>query len=82
MQFKLEQKVQVAVTYDLAGSVAEILSARGWHKPMVLCSGFQLKQEPIAKMVDSLTDCTVFDDLVSDPPAHFTSAPAMTSAGR
>ena len=71
MQFKLEQKVQVAVTYDLAGSVAEILSARGWHKPMVLCSGFQLKQEPIAKMVDSLTDCTVFDDLVSDPPAHF-----------
>ena len=60
MQFKLEQKVQVAVTYDLAGSVAEILSARGWHKPMVLCSGFQLKQEPIAKMVDSLTDCTVF----------------------
>lgn len=30
MQFKLEQKVKVAVTYNLADSVAEILDARGW----------------------------------------------------
>ena len=70
MQFKLEQKVHVAVTYDLAGSIAEILSARGWHKPMVICSAFQLKQELIANMVDSLDDCVIFDEPVSDPPAH------------
>lgn len=70
MQFKLEQKVHVAVTYDLAGSINEILSARGWHKPMVICSAFQLKQELIANMVDSLDDCVIFDEPVSDPPAH------------
>ena len=74
MQFKLEQKVKVAVTYNLADSVAEILDARGWKRPMLLCSTFQLShpliQELMQKLQDTDRSCVVFDGIVPDPPAY------------
>ena len=51
MQFKLEQKVKVAVTYKLADSVIEILEARDWKRPMLLCSTFQLRHPLIEEMM-------------------------------
>lgn len=69
MQFKLEQKVQVAVTYDLAASVMEILSMRGWKKPLILCGKSALRQDMVKTLVEELKDCPVFSDVVSDPPA-------------
>ncbi len=74
MQFKLEQKVKVAVTYKLADSVIEILEARDWKRPMVLCSEFQLRHPLILEMTEKLRDrdraCVVFDGIIPDPPAY------------
>lgn len=74
MQFKLEQKVKVAVTYKLADSVIEILEARDWKRPMLLCSAFQLRHPLIEEMMEKLRDmdraCVVFDGIIPDPPAY------------
>lgn len=76
MQFKLEQKVQVAVTYDLSGSVMEILSQRGWHKPLILCGRSQLHQKDVVALLDRLQGCPVFDGVIPDPPAHLINSVA------
>lgn len=74
MQFKLEQKVKVAVTYKLADSVVEILHERGWKQPMLLCGASQLRNPLVQEMLEKLRQtgrpCAVFDGIIPDPPAY------------
>ena len=74
MQYKLEQKVKVVVTRELADAIIDIFEDRGYRKPMLLVSTFQLQHPSIQEMVRKLEDtgrsCVLFDGIIPDPPAY------------
>lgn len=72
MNFKLEQKVKVLVTYDIKKNLIEILNHNNYSKPMIVIDNFLLNS-PIIK--ETLTELTkqgiehfIYSDVVPDPP--------------
>lgn len=72
MDFKLEQKVKVAVTHDLDSTVMEILRTENYKKPMLAMDRFLLTSPIIVSLTETLTEngieYVIYDKIVSDPP--------------
>lgn len=72
MGFKLEQKVKVAVTYDLSTKLLEIFNISNYSKPMVVVDSFLLNspivKEVFTKFDDNGIGYYVYDKIVPDPP--------------
>lgn len=72
MDFKLEQKVKVAVTYNLSEKLLEILNISNYSKPMIVVDSFLLNspivKEVFTKLDDNGIEYYIYDKIVPDPP--------------
>lgn len=72
MEFKLEQKVKVIVSYEFANTILQILNTEKYKKPMVAIDSFLLNNPIIQGMFTLLKenslDYVVYDKIVSNPP--------------
>lgn len=72
MSFKLEQKVKVAVTYDISKKLLEILNISSYSKPMIVVDSFLLNspsiQETFKKFTENGIEYYIYDKIIPDPP--------------
>lgn len=73
MEFKLEQKVKVIVSYELANTILQILNTEKYKKPMVAIDSFLVNtpiiQEMLTLLKENSFDYFLYDKIVSNPPA-------------
>ncbi len=72
MNVKLEQKVKVVVSHNLAATMAEIMTTQNYKKPMVAMDKFLRNSPLVQAMLDKLQQMGLsyymYDKVVSDPP--------------
>lgn len=72
MDFKLEQKVKVLVTYNIKKNLVDILNSSNYSKPMIVIDSFLLNSPIIKETLTELTDQGIeyylYDKVVPDPP--------------
>ncbi|KID43538.1 Alcohol dehydrogenase [Levilactobacillus brevis] len=74
MDVKLQQRVKVLDTDHLAQTVLEVLQTEGYQRPLFVMDSF-LAQVPLVQETQALLEksgitVSVFDQVVSDPPAQ------------
>lgn len=78
MDFKLEQKVKVAVTYELDTTLLEILNENNYKKPMFVIDNFLLKSKIVNNVLNTLEDnninYVINDEIIPDPPIELISS--------
>lgn len=81
MSFKLQQKVKVAVTYDLSEQLLEILNISNYSKPMIVVDNFLLNspivQQTFKKFDDNEIKYYVYDKITPDPPIDLIDSGAL-----
>lgn len=72
MSFKLEQKVKVAVTYDISKKLLEILNISNYSKPMIVVDSFLVNspsiQETFKNFTENGIEYYIYDKIIPDPP--------------
>ncbi len=74
MDYKLEQKVKVAVTYELNLTLLEVLNNNNYQKPLIVIDEFLLDSPIIKKVFSTFKDndieYVIYDEIVPNPPIN------------
>lgn len=72
MEYKLEQRANVLVTYNLAGALIETLKVSHWKKPMIVIDNFLLTSDTIKHVLKTMEHENIayfiYDKVIPEPP--------------
>lgn len=80
LDYKLEQKVKVLVTDELATTTLDVLNDKGYQKPLIVIDNFLLSTDAIKQLLITLEenqkDYLIFDKVIPNPPIELVDSGA------